>query len=212
MFENAFGKVPRDTELVNILNAIRSGKWRAQVESLRATLARDREAYNQDKRFLPGFAMSGTAAGDRKKPQTSTGYLQVDLDHLDERLDAVRDQMKADPHVAFGFLSPSAEGLKLGLRIDPERHLASFKAAQAYFMDRYGLEIDPRVKDQLRLCFVSYDPDAWVRPEPATPLPAPDVPEQRPILPDGTPLPLSPEPDPEEQDVIILPSAHIGIS
>lgn len=212
MFENAFGKVPHDTELVNILNAIRNGKWRAQVERLRATLAKDREAYRKDKRLLPGFAMSGTAAGDRKTPNTRTGYLQVDLDHLDERLDAVREQMKADSHVAFGFVSPSAVGLKLGLRIDPERHDASFRAAQAHFMDRYGLEIDPNVKDLLRLCFISYDPDAWVRPEPATPLPAPDVPEQRPILPDGTPLPLSPEPDPEEQDVIILPSAHIGIS
>ena len=39
MFENAFGKVPRDADLASILEAVRKGRWREQVEALRPLLA-----------------------------------------------------------------------------------------------------------------------------------------------------------------------------
>lgn len=169
MFENAFGKVPRDADLARILEAIRNGRWREQVEALRALLPADLDAYDDRKRFLPGFCMSGTG-DDRKQPQTHSGLLQVDLDHLNGDLATLRERVKADPHVAFGFVSPSGVGLKLGVRIDPARHAESFAAAQAYFQERYGAQIDPKVKDRLRLCFVSYDPELWVSPH-AQPMP-----------------------------------------
>ena len=43
----------------------------------------------------------------------------------------------ADPHIAFGFLSPSGSGLKLGLAIDGAHHKESFVAAEAYFATTY---------------------------------------------------------------------------
>jgi hypothetical protein len=108
--------------------------------------------------------MSGTAAG-RKVPLAHSGLLQIDLDKLGASLSAVRETVRQDPHVTFGFVSPSGDGLKLGLRIDGERHAESFAAAQAYFQVHYGLPIDAAVKDRLRLCFVSHDPDLWVNPD-----------------------------------------------
>jgi hypothetical protein len=74
---------------------------------------------------------------------------------------SIRDKVKRDPHVTFGFVSPSGDGLKLGLRIDGSWHAESFVAAHKYFRDTYRVEIDKRVKDRLRLCFVSHDPDLW---------------------------------------------------
>ena len=169
MFENAFGKVPRDVDLAKLLEAIRNGHWRKQIEELQRLLPANIDAYDERKRYLPAFALSGTAE-DRRQPRTHSGLLQVDLDHLHGDLDAIRQRVKADPHVAFGFVSPSGGGLKLGVRIDPARHAESFAAAQAYFLDRYGVQIDPAVKDRLRLCFVSFDPDLWISPN-TRPLP-----------------------------------------
>ena len=71
--------------------------------------------------------------------------------------------------MACGFVSPSGEGLKLGVSIDGGRHERSFEAAREYFKTTYGLEIDEKVKDRQRLCFVSYDPEAWTN-EAATPV------------------------------------------
>ena len=86
----------------------------------------------------------------------------------------MREKVKADRHVAFGFVSPSGDGLKLGLCIDGQKHQQSFEAARDYFKNTYGLPIDESVKDRLRLCFVSYDPGAWTNTAAeALPLPAP---------------------------------------
>ena len=127
MYKNAFSKEPKDVALGNVLVAIRNGRWGDQVRALRALLAHNREAYDREKRALPAFAMSGTAA-TRKGQQSHTGLIQVDLDHLGSDLPTVRELVQADPHVAFGYVSPSDEGLKLGLRIDPERHEENFAA------------------------------------------------------------------------------------
>jgi hypothetical protein len=214
MFADAFSKEPKDTTIAAVLEAVRTGRWREPIGAIRqnyaATLAETgdakqaKAAVSELKKKLPAFCMSG-AAKSRTEPLDHSGLLQVDLDSLNGNLEVVRQKMKADPHVAFGFVSPSGDGLKLGLRIDGDRHGDSFTAAQKYFRQRHGLEIDPAVKDRLRLCFVSYDPDAWTKPE-AEPLP----------LPAGT---VEPEPPPEADtpttaapSIIVLPSGSVSIS
>jgi hypothetical protein len=218
MYKNAFSKEPKDVALGNVLVAIRNGRWGDQVRALRALLAHNREAYDREKRALPAFAMSGTAA-TRKGQQSHTGLIQVDLDHLGSDLPTVRELVQADPHVAFGYVSPSGEGLKLGLRIDPERHEESFAAAEVYFRECYGREVDKKVKDRLRLCFVSHDPDLWVR-ENALPLPIPELRlelEPKPKSPRGhTPVaaktPAPPDTEFEHGAVLILPSGPVTFS
>lgn len=175
MFENAFAQAPHDADLSAILDTIRHGLYAAPVANLRKLRASDPEKYKTEKRNLPAFCVSGTAQ-DRKTPLVHSGLLQIDCDKLNGTLEGLRERLKADVHVEFGFVSPSGDGLKLGLRIDGERHAESFAAAQCYFRETYGVEIDPAVKDRLRLCFVSHDPNLWTR-EDAEPLPIPDEPE-----------------------------------
>jgi VirE N-terminal domain len=183
MFENAFQKAPKDAALDAILNAIKNGRWRKRIDPIRATYAKvlartgdgkkAKAAIEGPKKKLPAFCISGTAE-HRKKMREHSGLLQIDCDGLNNTLETIREKVKGDPYVAFGFISPSGDGLKLGCRIDGTRHAESFGAARAYFRQRYGLEIDESVKDPLRLCFVSYDPETWTR-ESAEQLPLPAV-------------------------------------
>lgn len=189
MFADAFASEPRDTTIAAVLEAIRGGRYAAQVAQARKLFAAwkracpaldskkspEAKAYDDFKKTLPAFCMSGTAQ-DRKTPLAHSGLLQVDCDKLNGTLETLREQLRNDPYLAFGFVSPSGDGLKLGLRIDGERHTESFKAAQQYFRERYQVEVDPAVKDRLRLCFVSHDPELWTRDD-AAPLPIPEAPE-----------------------------------
>lgn len=202
MFADAFAKVPRDCELAAVLEAVRTGRYAAQVARLRELRAKDVEAYDREKRKLPAFCISGTAAS-RTEPLEHSGLLQIDCDKLNGTADTLREQLKNDPHVAFGFVSPSGDGLKLGLRIDGDRHAESFEAAQDYFRDRYGVDVDEKVKDRLRLCFVSHDPEAWTN-EKAEPLP---IPERTAPEPDGEPASGN-----AELSIIVLPSGGVSIS
>jgi len=181
MFPDAYGRTPKDAALGAILESVRAGRWREPVEAIRATYAATlaatgdtkpaKDAISEAKKKLPALCVSGTARS-RTEALEHSGLLQIDLDGLNSTLASVREKLKADPHIAFGFVSPSGDGLKCGLRIDGTRHAESFNAAQNYFRQRYGLEIDAAVKDRLRLCFVSFDPDAWTRAD-AEPLPLP---------------------------------------
>ena len=216
MFANAYDGEAKQASLAAILEAIRTGRWREAIEPIRATYAKvlaetgdtksAKAAIEAPKKWLAAFCISGTAK-TRTEPLDHSGLLQVDLDGLNSRLPAIREKMKADPHVAFGFVSPSGDGLKCGLRIDGSRHGESFTAAQLYFRERYGLEIDPAVKDRLRLCFVSSDADAWTNPA-AGPLPLPPpVEEPEPEVPAD-----AEEASGAAPSIIVLPSGRVSIS
>jgi hypothetical protein len=159
MFQNVRSKRPvEDVLLGKVLSDIRTGRYREQVEKLRKL---EGSAHDAAKRGLPAFTMSGTCS-DRKTPLIHSGLLQVDIDDLDGELASVRQRIKSDPHVCFGFVSPGGKGLKLGLCIHGGHHAESAKAAEVYFDKTYRILIDKAVKDPLRLCFVSYDPQLWV--------------------------------------------------
>ena len=172
VFNNAMGKTPEDRYLGEVLDGIRGKKYTAQITDLRQLLAKDRKQYDAEKKKLPAFTISGTAKS-RKEPGQHSGLLQVDLDKLGGRLEELRQRLKTDPYVVFGFLSPSGEGLKLGVAIDPDRHEESFVAVAEYFHTNYQATIDPKCKDRLRLCFVSHDSALWITSS-AVPLPIPN--------------------------------------
>ncbi|MSU21631.1 MAG: hypothetical protein EXS30_09580, partial [Pedosphaera sp.] len=163
MFENAFGKEPATVALAAIVAVIQSDKyadrsrrcremfnaWKAVCPALDSKKSHEAKVYDDFKKTLPAFCISGTAKS-RTEPLVHSGLLQIDIDKLNGTLETLREKLKADPHIAFGFVSPSGDGLKLGLRIDGTRHAESFLAAEKYFFETYGIRIDPAVKDRLR--------------------------------------------------------------
>lgn len=211
LFENVFSDTPRTVTLSAVIANIGGNtyqtqilrirelhaKWKSVCPALDSKKSPEAMAYDAAKKSLPAFCVSGTAL-DRKTPLVHSGLLQVDIDHCADRIPELLAKLRVDPHIAFGFVSPGGDGLKLGLRIDGDRHAESFQAAEDYFEVRYGVKIDPAAKDRLRLCFVSYDPGAWLR-EDAVALP----------IPDEAPTPAQ---SPGEFSAMILPSSAVTIS
>ena len=127
---------------------------------------------------LPAFTWSGTFDKSKGVPKNNTllqhsGRLQIDIDGKDNpqiNPQLLRDLLGKDPHIEAAFISPTAFGVKCGLSIpvctsEADHKEASFAAAH-YFKTTYGVEIDPSCKDLRRICYLSFDPQLVINPNP----------------------------------------------
>jgi hypothetical protein len=144
-------------------------KWQATGEST------DEEIYKAAKKKLPGFTFSGSFT--RRAIDGLNNYskiIQADFDKLKSKdidIDDLRRKINADPIALFSFVSPSGDGLKVGVRVvtGPEHHLEAFLGMQRYFESTYGIRPDDSCKDVSRNCFLSSDPNIFIN-EDARPL------------------------------------------
>ena len=176
-FGTVTARVPeQDCTLYDVIQTVQSDQHKEHVERIRQAIAngRDDEA-SRLKHKLPAVTTSVvTYTRDAATPADQrfgahNGFLQIDIDAKDnpqlrDIFDEVRERLKADVHVAAGFRSPSGNGLKLLFRIAESKtaHKRSWIAAESYFLKNYGLKIDRATSDIARLCFLSYDPEAWI--------------------------------------------------
>jgi len=179
-FDSAFAQEPAEqVQISEVLSWIKAERWGAETARLRSVLADGNEKGYQDaKRRLPAFSISGAClTRDAQVPlerkfMSHSGILQCDFDKKDnphmsttKELEDVATLLRLDPHVLFGFISPSGIGFKAGVVIDGTRHADSFLSAERYFLEKYSLQIDRSTKDPLRLCFVSADSNLWINPD-----------------------------------------------
>lgn len=175
LFPSALAKEPDHAiTLRDFLAAVKGGRWQQRIGVLREHIGRgDRVRYDHKKRELPAVTMSCHCLSreldlsPEAKAITHSGWLQADFDLKDNPLladagavTAKRAALLADPYVSAVFVGPSGEGLKAVVSIDPDRHKDSWFAAEVHFRDVHGLRLDRATKDPMRLCFVSFDPDA----------------------------------------------------
>jgi hypothetical protein len=161
----------------NAVRVIREGDLRKEIEEIRRvyaeTLAKTGsvkeagKAASPLKKELPGFMWCGvfSARGDRNLQEYSR-LLCADLDHLDPVvLTATVAKLRQDAHVCTAFLSPTGTGLKVVFRVagSAKDHHGNFLAVRDHVKGAYGLEVDEACKNVERLCFGSFDPDAWWR-------------------------------------------------
>lgn len=78
--------------------------------------------------------------------------------------------MIAQPYTAFCFISPSGDGLKVGIRVDATRikNDADFKGAFYQIEELFQtleFKIDASCKDISRKCFLAHDKDAYFNPD-----------------------------------------------
>ena len=153
----------KDYYLKTILNWIKEGKGKfaENVREVRKAVKEgDKDRASEAKLNLPAAMFSGTFSKRSSKELTEhSGILCLDFDHLDNPQKAV-DDMRYDPHIIAGFVSPSGTGCKCLIAIprDSESHREAFLSASSYIKTVYGLEADESGKDVSRLCFLSYDP------------------------------------------------------
>lgn len=118
---------------------------------------------------------------DDKSLVEPSNMLCIDLDHLDDDSEAMKwkvspEEMKQlllkDPYwgekVLLMFTSPRGHGLKVFVEIDLSKcdYTTWFNAVRNYLMQIYGLgekQVDSSVANISHACFISYDPDAYLR-------------------------------------------------
>lgn len=166
MFGSASDVRPQNAPLRNILKAIKSDKYRADIERLRALSP---EEYDKRKKLLPAFTVAGTFRNRRSASNLAqhSGFVVIDFDDVPHLSDA-KFTLKQDRHTAACFISPSAKGLKVIVRVagitTPEEHKALYEPLAEYYRSKHALHLnlDESGKDASRLCFVSWDADLYV--------------------------------------------------
>jgi hypothetical protein len=176
LYDSAEARSPAGSlTLADLIDAIRSDEFQNQVLELRAMLAaNDEDGYAKAKRMLQAVSISGEVTRGARKAAISegrfahSGFLQLDFDAKDNvgwTVEEIREILQADPRVVAAFRSPSGDGVKAVARIPqcqtPEQHKAAFILAETEYAKAH-LTIDTACKDPGRLCFVSWDPEAWV--------------------------------------------------
>jgi len=150
--------------LLLIANDIASGKYKAEVEEIRALLEQGKteEAANKKKQLL-AFTPSGVFTEKRQMPflEMYSGFVHLDFDKLTpEQLDAAFKVIAEIPYTFLCFISPSGNGLKKFIEVNTEieHHDIAYLQVQKHYEEATGLKADPTCKDITRLCFVSYHP------------------------------------------------------
>lgn len=185
----ATGEKPlKDASLGDILQAIKKGHWREDIERIRELLKTDPMQADEIKNHLPVFKLSGTFGGGNDADiLTYNGLMQLDIDKitLDDAI-YLQELISLEPFVLSAFRSPR-NGLKIIVRTSPPDipkehwkrwHISAWTQIEAYFnrllfrLDCYTLKdsewveitLDTSTKSIGKNLFVSYDPDLYHNP------------------------------------------------
>lgn len=153
-------------ELLTIINAIRDGKWKDEIDAIRS--AKTKTEKSRLKKKLPGFTPSGTFKSRKDRSLVKhSGFIVLDIDKV-ENLEDVRKDLVIDDHTAALFTSCSGKGLAVVVPIDGAKHAESFEALEYYYKTKYSIELDSSCRNLSRLRFVSYDPDTYINEKAST--------------------------------------------
>lgn len=123
------------------------------------------------KRSLPGVCFSGKFDGARCKSNfiqdSCTHTFVVDIDNLAiSDVAPLKETLAKDKHSLFCFISPSENGLKIGIHVptfnNDDDIKIIFEHVAGYMLDKYQIEIDKKCKDVSRLCFLSLDENVYI--------------------------------------------------
>ena len=178
LFESARHSVSKHTVGIDwIVSQIQSGRWKAKVDAYRSTYERDPKRAGGMKAGLPAFTQSIELTTEEKVRSdvadggfVHTGLIQVDIDDLTKsKFNSPEELGRAfmnDPHFRFGYISPSLK-YKAFCKVTPvstiEEHAHAFLTVARYCAEHFGM-MDEGISDVSRLCFISHDPAAWIKP------------------------------------------------
>ena len=161
-----------------------SPRLKALCDELRALPTQDeRDEFKRTK--LPAITPSATFKGLRQERFVfrHTGCVALDYDHIED-VDGAKAKTAevrgiksngevGDTTTIAAFRSPSGDGLKVLVHVSPvprgdtlrAMHQAALAHAVSVYDDALGLTTDQQgISGVNRLCFMSYDPDAFIAP------------------------------------------------
>lgn len=110
-----FNKVIENQPISVILEQIKGGSFRAEVESLRKLLkSGDQKEYDKQKKSLLAFTPLGTFSGGRKQEflKEYSGLIILDFDKLPaDQIASLFERISLIPYTYSLFKSPSGNGL-----------------------------------------------------------------------------------------------------
>jgi hypothetical protein len=154
-----------------VLKGIQSGRWKDQILAVReAYAAGDKELVKKIKFGLPAVTWSGVF--EERTDDACVVYnkvMVIDIDNVSgKRLEKLKQELRKNPWI-YTFFDGPTKGIKALVFIDAEEdwhNNHSFEYIEMLFLDLYGVKIDPSGKNPSRLCFISYDPDMYINPNP----------------------------------------------
>lgn len=163
---------PTPSESISVpqlIDLVKSDKYKEAVLKIRATKSKD------DQRKLKKETLDYVTVGGvfsyraEQNLETPSGLMCIDIDSLANPVEVQKqkDLMKKNKYVHAYFTSPSGVGLKIIVRIPPEK-----ENYQKYFVGFYGefTDIDPMQFDSgtrniAHACFLSHDPFPYYNPD-----------------------------------------------
>ena len=162
-------KTPKDSfDMSQIIGFIKNGAHAEQINLLREFIkAGDTNNADNAKKQLPGFTPSGLFSTSRSEANLSqySRVLHVDFDKLTTiELLTLTNSFKQNKKVYAFFISPSGKGVKVFFKINSgsNEHRKKIELLFEYVESEWGLIPDKQCKDLSRLCFMSYDPNAYI--------------------------------------------------
>lgn len=169
IFQN-FNNPVQIITLQDLISNIKTGTYQDDVNTIRMAIGMGKpERADELKKNLLAFTPSATYSGGRKKEfiQEYNQIIHLDFDKIDEEdLLQITTQTASIPYTLACFKSPSGNGLKVFIQVDSLvlHHDLAYKQVQEYYEKQLGINADPKCKDVTRLCFVSFDENAYYNP------------------------------------------------
>lgn len=167
----------RRRTLFSVLNDIRKCVYADAVLKLRKNINNER-FYRKHKKNLPSVCFSGLFWGSHYKHDVNlyTNLLVIDIDCDENKRLPIKHVFVDDPRIVAVWDSVSGRGLKALLYVNYTSKVApknlwvihekcAFPQVQSYLKNTYDIDIDPSGKDVTRHCFMSFDPDIFLRKE-----------------------------------------------
>ncbi|MDP1727202.1 MAG: VapE family protein [Bacteroidota bacterium] len=163
-----FNKPVKNISLQSVIQEIIGGIYKNEVDEIRKLIdeGKHEEAQKKKKQLL-AFTPSASFTTGRKPEfiDTYSQYIVLDFDKLSEaEFNSSFEKAKACKYTYACFRSPGGNGMKVLVCVSSgqEDHLETFNQVKDYYEQLLQIKIDPSGKDITRLCYVSYDPNAFL--------------------------------------------------
>jgi predicted P-loop ATPase len=144
------------TTIDELLDRIKNGKWKDQVELVRGET--DEVRKKLQKATLPSVTIGGVFT-ERKEQglEKHSGFICIDVDNYTDR-----SRINEDEFTYASFSSVGGNGFAVICKVDPGKHKESYNFIAEHYFLNYGITVDPAPKNVASARFVSYDPDLFI--------------------------------------------------
>jgi hypothetical protein len=155
--------------LLNILQQIKTGKYKSKIENLRKYYENDMgDDYDQQKKVIPLFSVAGNfrTENEQLKMISYSGNLLLEIPYLDGHdLKTVKMLVANDPYVIACFENALGDGLVFIVQSNgvAEEHESLFRLAVKYYKSLTGVRnFSSEGKSFIHTCMVSLDEHAYI--------------------------------------------------